>query len=577
MFQFARIVIDEFTYTSGKEHSCITTLHANRRWCLSGTPPISNFNAIQSISTFLDIHLGVNHHDPQFDPNASKKQLQQSTLSERFLSFRNVNSRAWHLRRHSIAQSFLDQFVRQNIAEIDEIPFHENVIPITLPSAERALYLELEHYLQAMEMTSTSLRKKKKDSESDREKRLVESLGSSKSPQEALLKRCSHFQLHRDDHDVRKSCQVIVEERKKQLVDCERELSTCISECKDLESDIGGFDKDEEHFFKRWHTTLLTEGVGDRDAFERLKVILDECGITAGGNEKKSKKNKSTKKRNREDKKSKAVEDLKWDLRERTHVLRKLQKELVGRVRSLRYFTAVRDLQKTSVERGALCNVKCPNSSCVYHSKSLSVESICVSSCCGHIACRDCMETFAHKQECVDPECKASARMNNVIKAQSLGVDDEQDLGNYFGQKISRMVDLIKGIPGDDKVLIFVQFADLLKKVADALEHYKIKFLTVEGTAINQSTSLSKFQSGGSEKVLLLNVMDEKASGANLTVANHVIFLSPLLTDTKEWYESCETQAIGRVKRYGQRKKVFIHRFITLDTIDVQIYEQNKK
>ena len=44
-----------------------------------------------------------------------------------------------------------------------------------------------------------------------------------------------------------------------------------------------------------------------------------------------------------------AAEELnaaKWDLREHVHHLRRLQKELVGRVRSLRYFTAVRDMQQ---------------------------------------------------------------------------------------------------------------------------------------------------------------------------------------------------------------------------------------
>lgn len=125
----------------------------------------------------------------------------------------------------------------------------------------------------------------------------------------------------------------------------------------------------------------------------------------------------------------------------------------------------------------------------------------------------------------------------------------------------------------DERVLIFVQFADLMKKVTEALEAHNIGFLEIRGTASQKSTNLQKFQDGSKERVLLLNVMDESASGANLTGANHAVFLSPLLAPSQEIYEACETQAVGRLRRYGQTKLVKIYRFISMNTIDVQIYE----
>lgn len=67
-------------------------------------------------------------------------------------------------------------FDLQNIAEIDEIPWDEKEVEIILPAAERAIYLELEHYLRALEMTV----KRGKKTESDREKRVAQSLGESK-------------------------------------------------------------------------------------------------------------------------------------------------------------------------------------------------------------------------------------------------------------------------------------------------------------------------------------------------------------------------------------------------------------
>lgn len=47
---------------------------------------------------------------------------------------------------------------------------------IVLPAAERAIYLELEHHLRSLDMTI----KRGKKTESDREKRLNQSLGESK-------------------------------------------------------------------------------------------------------------------------------------------------------------------------------------------------------------------------------------------------------------------------------------------------------------------------------------------------------------------------------------------------------------
>ena len=131
-------------------------------------------------------------------------------------------------------------------------------------------------------------------------------------------------------------------------------------------------------------------------------------------------------------------------------------------------------------------------------------------------------------------------------------------------------------LPKDERVLIFVQFPDLTAKVAEALAANKIAFLEIKGSASMKSKNLEKFQNDSKERVLLLNVMDESASGANLTCANHAIFLSPLLALSGEIYTAAETQAIGRLVRFGQTKHVKVWRFSTLNTIDEEIYDQRK-
>lgn len=43
---------------------------------------------------------------------------------------------------------------------------------------------------------------------------------------------------------------------------------------------------------------------------------------------------------------------------------------------------------------------------------------------------------------------------------------------------------------------------------------------------------------------------------------------------SKQAYDARETQAIGRVRRYGQVKHVHIYRFLTLDSVDETIYKE---
>ena len=77
-------------------------------------------------------------------------------------------------------------------------------------------------------------------------------------------------------------------------------------------------------------------------------------------------------------------------------------------------------------------------------------------------------------------------------------------------------------------------------------------------------------------RVLLLELHNESASGANLTTANHAIFVHPLHVDKLQTYMACETQAIGRVRRYGQKRTVNLYRFLAADTVDSRLFETRR-
>src|SRR5947207_2106753 len=112
------------------------------------------------------------------------------------------------------------------------------------------------------------LKKSKLKSESDRDRRLQESLGQSDSAEEALLKRCSHFDLdfsaHKNSDNAPKQCDVIVEERTKQLKECKEELCAVLQEAQLLHKRM--VPGDEDSHYQRWLAVTKSTGVGDADA-----------------------------------------------------------------------------------------------------------------------------------------------------------------------------------------------------------------------------------------------------------------------------------------------------------------------
>ena len=218
-FMFERLIVDEFTYVAGRARSAIKELRAHATWVLSGTPNIQDFNEINesvsdlvldpdplpcsivlralhlliySIADLLHVHLGV-----PADLTASKTATKDKTSAEMFHSYRETHTQAWRAHRDEVGQRFLDGFVRQNQAEIDEIPLEEHVVCVRLPAAEQALYLELEHHLNTLVDSKlvkfTTVKKSEAPSVQDRLLRLRQATDGSKDMRTCLIKRSCGF------------------------------------------------------------------------------------------------------------------------------------------------------------------------------------------------------------------------------------------------------------------------------------------------------------------------------------------------------------------------------------------------
>ena len=591
-FHWERVVVDEFTYLKGRDLAAIQALKASHKWILSGTPPVGSFSDIKGIAQFLGVHLGVDEA-----PKFTKK---EQTKAETFAFYREKHTDAWQTRRRGVAQTFLDTFVRQNVAEIDEIRRVQEDIHVNLLPAERAIYLELDHHLQAMDMQTT--RKWRKGAESgDRVARLKEVLGSSATAEEALMKRCAHFDLSAKANSALETCEEIVGTREGQLLQCKEELVAhikvgytldrmCELWTDHVDKEYATDSKHETVPFLRWIRTIKNESSGDPEATKELRRLVAKA--TAEYDEMKKKRlpmslpsepsrlfdgkwndpwAENPKLKVESETYSEWAKQRKFYAREWTHAIRRLEKEIVGRERSLRYFRAVRDLQKNKWVR-----VVCPVTG-----KKLAPKDHGVLSCCGHQGDLTIMRQRAALQRCVVEDCEAPVRATNVVERVDLGTDDqtgESEAGGTYGSKLKELVRAINEVPQNERVLVFVQFPDLAELVCKALNEAGIDTLELKGAIYKKTAALDIFQreepQPGDARVLLLNQSDESASGANLTTANHAIFVHPLLAATQQEYNQGLTQAVGRVCRYGQKKLVHIRHLLVDATMDTVVFEE---
>lgn len=418
----------------------------------------------------------------------------------------------------------------------------------------------------------------------DRNARLEEALADSKTAEEALLKRCCHFTLdltrkERDVKSAQEACECISGDRTTQLKGCEDDLYRSINVAVALhlyirkKGQYGSNDQERQHF-REWVNSVQSSkhNHGDSEAETRLVKVLERCGFVNGGWPTAVADSKVVAKVDKKE----GVDDVKWRLREQTHLLRRLSKELVARVRSLRFFEVVRKLQRNGDEAKQVLE----GSACGHRPSTQPNTEMAVLSCCGHVSCHDCMLAASESQACPmgKDNCQAAVRHTNIVKVKSLGIEGELSSGR-FGAKLQKLVNLIQSIPKDQRILVFLQWEDLVPKVSEALNAGKIPHDKLYGSTKNRANTLDRFQTTDSDsaRVLLLKINDASAAGSNLTTANHAIFVGPLFTNSLLNYRAVETQAIGRIRRYGQERKVHIHRLLALDTIDVTMFEARRK
>ena len=136
---------------------------------------------------------------------------------------------------------------------------------------------------------------------------------------------------------------------------------------------------------------------------------------------------------------------------------------------------------------------------------------------------------------------------------------------------LSRLEEALCG-DGARKVVIFSQFLRLLKRLKPLLKTTfpKVALLELSGETKDRAKPVEIFQNTKEPAVILVSL---RAGGTGITLhaADYVFLIDPW------WNPAVEEQAVDRVHRIGQDRRVFVYRMITQGTIEERIQHLKKE
>ncbi|CAD0094996.1 unnamed protein product [Aureobasidium mustum] len=602
MFRFNRLVVDEFSYTEPYELVMYCNINADKRWALSATPRLKDPYDVSRMACFLGLNLPVGASAPGLLSNANMSALRKDmTDLEEFETFRQLPSRTAQKTIHTLAQQFLDTFVRQNVMRSGQYPSVDNLVPITLNADHRLVYTNISQKLNSQDMRIRKGRSREGE---------FSIMPKVTTAEEALLciaavynplKRLSTGQV---EEDALPGLEGLVKQFGKDHAGVRESLQQSIKICVEkIPSSI--------KLFSTWVKDIATtNALNDEavvDEIERMIDAITQQFLDA---------RKSGKKRKLEQVDSGEEEDDALDQEESTGP--EDAKKKIGAVSSdaKAYATSTRALRfaKNALKhekrgQGSSHGLTCDGDGCE------NKADLHLSANCGHVLCSDCVEISRHRLgTCLAQGCKKDVRSYHLLDLGKLG----KSVASNYGNKADELTTLLNRIAAQgEQAILFVQFDLQIDDMIEILVAAEISYhdprkvkddLFGAFTGIYGTKKAEKAKKGSKSKkndketnkkvqekndketnkevqekneklptVLILNSNDVTAAGANLTCANHVIFFSPLLKQTQYEYEAQMAQALGRVRRPGQNRLIQVYRMIALDTIDVDILEHRER
>lgn len=137
-------------------------------------------------------------------------------------------------------------------------------------------------------------------------------------------------------------------------------------------------------------------------------------------------------------------------------------------------------------------------------------------------------------------------------------------------QFVSLMLDELKSNGDRDKLVIVSNYTQTLEIIANLCATKKVSYFQLDGsTPIKKRQELvDRFNVPTAQEIVFLLSSKAGGVGLNLIGANRLILFD------SDWNPANDAQAMGRVWRDGQKKKVFIYRMLCTGTIEEKIFQR---
>jgi len=158
------------------------------------------------------------------------------------------------------------------------------------------------------------------------------------------------------------------------------------------------------------------------------------------------------------------------------------------------------------------------------------------------------------RQVCCDPRLLALAQARKVKDSAKL---------ELLMQMLPEMVEEGR------RILLFSQFTKMLGHIETELKQHNISYTKLTGQTRNRDAAIEAFKNGEADVFLIS--LKAGGVGLNLTEADTVIHYDPW------WNPAAENQATDRAHRIGQKKAVFVYKFVTENSVEEKIIAMQAK
>ncbi len=157
-------------------------------------------------------------------------------------------------------------------------------------------------------------------------------------------------------------------------------------------------------------------------------------------------------------------------------------------------------------------------------------------------------------------------------------LQDGSDFTPERSHKLERLGEMLEEVIAEgESLLIFTQFTEIGEAIQRYLKHnlhYNTHYLHGGVPQKKREQMITQFQDPEAEPSAFVLSLKAGGVGITLTKANHVFHFD------RWWNPAVEDQATDRAFRIGQKKNVFVHKFVTLGTLEEridQMIEDKKK